>query len=429
MPAKSSVRQADPVRSAFDIVADVSLQALEDDPYQFYGWMRAEAPIVYVPETGRVLVTTWDLCKEAGANDTVFGPTKEAHETVYGRPNVMSMTGDEHRALRNASRVPVQPKAVKGYHENGIRETVVRYIDSIRSKGAADATLEIFEPISQRVIGDVLGFTDVDDATLSRWFHVYADYLVDYGRDEQVAERVKDVKAEVWDYLEARDPPPRRASGFQWPGSSSPPRHATGRTARDRRHRPYGRRADRRRVSRAGAPHFQHAPWLVRAAGPSPAGRVGSCDLGPSGRGGRTALASTIRIHRETDDRRRHSRRGSYPGEHRDRPGDRLCKSGSQTIRRPGGLRHRPRRPRQSVVRLRLSLLHRPHRHSCDRRGGARRDVSTSFPIFGSTRTARPLCTGGSPGRRNHCRSSGISERRSRRLAAPVAMGRFPRRV
>ncbi|MFY9919084.1 MAG: hypothetical protein WAL26_11865, partial [Mycobacterium sp.] len=160
----------DPVKSAFDIVADLPLKALEDDPYQFYGWMRAEAPIVYVPETGRVLVTTWDLCKEAGANDTVFGPTKEAHETVYGCPNVMSMTGDGHRALRNAARVPVQPKAVKEIYENGIRKTVVRYIDSIRRRGAADATLEIFEPISQRVIGDVLGFTDVDDATLSRWY-------------------------------------------------------------------------------------------------------------------------------------------------------------------------------------------------------------------------------------------------------------------
>lgn len=206
MPAKPSVSQADPVKSAFDIVADLPLKALEDDPYQFYGWMRAEAPIVYVPETGRVLVTTWDLCKEAGANDTVFGPTKEAHETVYGCPNVMSMTGDGHRALRNAARVPVQPKAVKGYYENGIRKTVVHYIDSIQRRGAADATLEIFEPISQRVIGDVLGFTDVDDDTLSRWFHVYADYLVDYGRDHRVAERVKDVKAEVWDYLEARIP-------------------------------------------------------------------------------------------------------------------------------------------------------------------------------------------------------------------------------
>ena len=39
---------------------------------------------------GRIWVMTWDLCKEAGVNDAVFGPTKEAHEHVYGRPNVMS---------------------------------------------------------------------------------------------------------------------------------------------------------------------------------------------------------------------------------------------------------------------------------------------------------------------------------------------------
>jgi aromatic O-demethylase, cytochrome P450 subunit len=192
------------VKSVFDIVADIPLRALEDDPYRFYPAMRAETPIVYVPETGRVLITTWDLCREAGANDAVFGPTKEAHETVYGRPNVMSMTGDEHRNLRNASRVPVQPKAVKGYYENGIRRTVERYLDAVRPRGAADATLEIFEPISQRVVGDVLGFTDVDDTTLGRWFHAYADYLVDYGRDRQVADHVEDVKADVWAYLEAR---------------------------------------------------------------------------------------------------------------------------------------------------------------------------------------------------------------------------------
>ncbi len=206
MTAKAPVTQADPIETAFDIVADLPLKSLEDDPYQSYGWMRDAAPVVYVPETGRVLVTTWELCKEAGVNDRVFGPTKQAHETVYGCPNVMSMTGDDHRTLRNAANAPVRPKAVKSYYESGIRETVLHYVESIRAIGSADATVEIFEPISQRVVGDVLGFSDVDDATLGRWFHTYADYLVDYGRDQQVAERIKDVKAEVWEYLEGRTP-------------------------------------------------------------------------------------------------------------------------------------------------------------------------------------------------------------------------------
>jgi cytochrome P450 len=100
----------------------------------------------------------------------------------------------------------MRPKAVKSYYESGIRKTVLHYVESIRANGAADATVEIFEPISQRVVGDVLGFDDVDDATLGRWFHTYADYLVDYGRDRKVAERVTLVKAEVWDYLEGRMP-------------------------------------------------------------------------------------------------------------------------------------------------------------------------------------------------------------------------------
>lgn len=51
--------------TAADIVHDVALEVLEDDPYPTYAWMRRHRPIAFVPETGRVWVTTWDLCDEA----------------------------------------------------------------------------------------------------------------------------------------------------------------------------------------------------------------------------------------------------------------------------------------------------------------------------------------------------------------------------
>lgn len=203
---RKSLTISHPVHNAFDIVADIPLADLEDDPYPHYAWMREECPVVYVPETGRVWVMTWELCKEAGTNDTVFGPTREAHELVYGRGNVMSLTGAEHRVIRNAANHPVRPKQVNCYYETGIRATTRTYLHHVASKGSADATLDIFEPLSQRVIGDVLGFTDVDDATLGRWFHVLAEYLVDYGRDAAVAERSRGVKAEIREYLEGRLP-------------------------------------------------------------------------------------------------------------------------------------------------------------------------------------------------------------------------------
>ena len=59
--------------TARDIIHEVALEVLEDDPYPTYAWMRRHRPVAYVPETGRVWITTWDLCDEAGRNNEVFG--------------------------------------------------------------------------------------------------------------------------------------------------------------------------------------------------------------------------------------------------------------------------------------------------------------------------------------------------------------------
>jgi cytochrome P450 len=203
MIGPEAVQYSRPVRSAFDVVVDIPLEELEADPYPFYSWMREECPVVHVPATGRVWLLTWELCRQAGVNDAVFGPTREEHERVYGRPNIMSLTGDAHRTLRNAAKAPVRPPAVRS-RESSIRATTRRYLETVRPKGGADATLEIFEPIAQRVVGDVLGFQDVDDAVLGRWFHVLADYLVDYGREADLAERSHEVKEEIRAYVGAR---------------------------------------------------------------------------------------------------------------------------------------------------------------------------------------------------------------------------------
>ena len=193
-------------RLATDVILDIGLDTLEDDPYPTYVWMRRELPIAFVPDVGRVLVTRWALCDEAGSNDAVFGPTEHPFAEVYGMPNVMSLTGLEHRTLRNALNPPFRPHAVNAYREELLRATAVRYIDAIAPRGGADVSTELLEPISARAIGDVLGFADVDDETIDRWFRGYAAYLVDFGRDADVAARGRAVKEEVRVYLEQRLP-------------------------------------------------------------------------------------------------------------------------------------------------------------------------------------------------------------------------------
>lgn len=193
-------------RIATDVIFDIGLDVLEEDPYPTYVWMRRELPVAFVPEVGRVFVTTWALCDEAGSNDEVFGPTQHPFSEVYGVPNVMSLTGTAHRKLRNSLNPPFRPRAVDAYREDTLRATAVRYVDAIRPLGGADVSTELFEPISVRAIGDVMGFVDIDDDTIDRWFRGYAAYLVDFGRDEAVAAHGRAVKEEVRSYLERRLP-------------------------------------------------------------------------------------------------------------------------------------------------------------------------------------------------------------------------------
>lgn len=190
---------------ATDIVVDARLADIETDPYPLYAWMRRERPIAWVPETERLWLTTWDLCAEAGAADHIFGPTSGVHELVYGLPNVMAMSGDEHRQARASLDARFRPRAVRGYAETLIRPTAVRYIEAVRGRGRADLTGEVLELISSRAVGDVLGLDDVSDRTLLRWFHGLAAYLDDLGRgDPAIGEHAAVVKAELRDYLAGR---------------------------------------------------------------------------------------------------------------------------------------------------------------------------------------------------------------------------------
>jgi cytochrome P450 len=187
---------------ATDTVVEVPFAELEDDPYPLYAWMRREQPIAWVPETERLWLTTWDLCAEAGSADEIFGPTRGVHELVYGLPNVMAMTGEEHRQARAPLDARFRPRAVNDYIETLVRPTIVRYIDAVRDRGSADLTAEVLEQISSRVVGDVLGLEDVSDETLLRWFHGLAAYLIDLGRgDPSIAEHAAVIKSELREYL------------------------------------------------------------------------------------------------------------------------------------------------------------------------------------------------------------------------------------
>lgn len=144
------------------------------DPYPVYARLRKEAPVCLFPETGEWFVTRWADCQTIGMKDAIFGPSDSSgrpEAKVMGMPNVLSMTGEEHKCLREGIDENLAAEKVDGYVDRLTRPVAQRFIAALQKRGEADLTAELFEPISVRVIGDLIGLVDVDVETLTRWFH------------------------------------------------------------------------------------------------------------------------------------------------------------------------------------------------------------------------------------------------------------------
>jgi cytochrome P450 len=143
------------------------------DPYPVWERLRRDDPVHFFPMSHEYLITRWDDCWTAGKTMDVFVPSgsyKPLARTM-GQPNILSMSGPDHLSLREGLNEGLRPSAVESYIEALARPIARRHIDAVLARGEADLTTELFEPISVRVIGSVLGLPDVDNDTLTRWFH------------------------------------------------------------------------------------------------------------------------------------------------------------------------------------------------------------------------------------------------------------------
>ena len=186
-----------PSRKPCDDPETITVEQIEADPYPLYRRLRAEQPVAYVPAVDRWLVTRFDDClaitKEAGALQNSGKPLDE----YFGVPNILSMEGPEHRGLRASIDRVFRPQAISRGFAEFARPIARRYVEAVSARGSCDATTEILEPISVRVIGDMMGFADIDDVTLMRWFLALSEGMTNFSGDSEVTERAADARQEI----------------------------------------------------------------------------------------------------------------------------------------------------------------------------------------------------------------------------------------
>jgi cytochrome P450 len=176
------------------------------DPYPVYARLREEAPVAFFDGTKEYLVTRFEDCRAVGSNDRVFGPSgspDRPEARVMGMPNVLTMTGEEHTSLREGIDENLTQEAVRGFVEALTRPVVEEYLAELKPRGEANLTAALFEPISVRCIGNVIGLTETPNETLVEWFHAMSAGLQNVNDDPAVWNRLDRALAEIDEQLGA----------------------------------------------------------------------------------------------------------------------------------------------------------------------------------------------------------------------------------
>lgn len=164
--------------------ATITIEDLETDPFPIYARLRRESPLAEVPVANCWFATAWDDIQAINRSPDFTAASDEAPvNEAFGRPNVLTSDGPDHRALRDGLEPHYRPKPVSGYIEGLVRPLAETQLAHFLSSGQDDLMSGYFEPLSAMALARSLGLAEVDGATLQRWFHGLSEGAINFERD------------------------------------------------------------------------------------------------------------------------------------------------------------------------------------------------------------------------------------------------------
>ncbi|HVY98647.1 MAG TPA: cytochrome P450 [Dongiaceae bacterium] len=169
---------------------EITVAALEADPYPIFARLRRESPVAWVPAANVWFVTRWSDVERVTKNTRLFAAevaTSPVDRTM-GSPTILTCDGPAHDELRRGFDTKYKPRAVADYIDALAKPIVAAHLDRIAGrlgKGGGEAELmsDYFEPASSLAVARSLGFAEVDSETLLRWFHGLAVGAANYEND------------------------------------------------------------------------------------------------------------------------------------------------------------------------------------------------------------------------------------------------------
>ena len=173
-------------------VPSLSDPAIMQDPFPFYQWALANAPVVELPGTGIKVIMNYAMCSEAAGRPddfsnaftaTLSGALAADPEVsgilAQGWPQIDTLlTADPpvHTRFRKLVNLAFSMPRVNAL-EAGIREKVSGLIDKFSDKGECEFVSEFCVPLPVMVICEQLGFDQSWHSDVKRWSDAFADRL------------------------------------------------------------------------------------------------------------------------------------------------------------------------------------------------------------------------------------------------------------
>jgi cytochrome P450 len=152
-------------------ISEITVEALEADPFPIYARLREEAPVCFLPAVGLHLVTRWDDVQHVATHPEIFTAEVDASPLVRTLGvNVLTVDGADHARMRAGMDAPMRPRAVEGYAPGVIEPIARRHLDAIAAAPGAELMSTYCEPVSVLALAAVMGLGDLDADTLRRWF-------------------------------------------------------------------------------------------------------------------------------------------------------------------------------------------------------------------------------------------------------------------
>jgi cytochrome P450 len=192
---------------SMNVNEEITLEQLQDDPYPIYKKLRNEAPVCYIKNLDRWLVTRWDDCKIVEENSSIF--------TARENPSMMTKTmgltmlrqdGESHKRLRMAVEQPLRPKLVRERWTNIYREDANELIDRFIENGKTDLVKHFAGPFAGRTLKKMLALENVSDQEIQDWSIAFMDGMGNFNDDPEVWKRTEEANQRINDAIDEMIP-------------------------------------------------------------------------------------------------------------------------------------------------------------------------------------------------------------------------------